>query len=238
MTLADADWADEAERIAAKPLPLRRESRLRFALGKYFDDVKDFDRAFTHYQRANELSKLYAAQHDREQVAREFDRIIERYDRRWVGRGRVTANISSRPVFIVGMPRSGTTLTEHMLAAHPAVFGAGELSFWVGASRKYESMPLSEETEAGALNHMANRYLSLLHDQNVDALRVVDKMPANFQCLGLIHAALPNARIIHIRRNPIDTCLSIYFQDFNRTHTYANGPGGTSRITTPNTSGS
>jgi tetratricopeptide (TPR) repeat protein len=222
MTAGDAAWAIEAQRIAAKPLPLRREAHLRFAIGKYFDDVKDFDQAFIHYRRANELSKLYAPKHDRQQVAREFDRIIELQDRFWVDNASAAANPSSRPVLVVGMPRSGTTLTEQILSAHPGVFGAGEVSFWLGASTKFLSVQSDEGEVAGIINQLASAYLRLLNDQSADALRVVDKMPGNFQCLGLIRAALPNARIIHLQRNPIDTCLSIYFHDFNLTHTYAN----------------
>jgi hypothetical protein len=120
------------------------------------------------------------------------------------------------------MPRSGTTLTEQILAAHPSVFGAGEIPFWVPASTKYAAAPLHEDAAAAVIDRLGSDYLRLLTDTSAEALRVVDKMPANFKCLGLIHAAFPNARIIHMLRHPIDTCLSIYFQDFNATHTYAN----------------
>jgi hypothetical protein len=135
---------------------------------------------------------------------------------------RVNPSASALAVFIIGMPRSGTTLAEQILASHPAVFGAGELRFWTTAAATYDPAALNGELSDGTLCKLADDYLELLEKLSAQALRVVDKMPANFLALGLIHAALPNARFIHIRRNPIDTCLSIYFQNLNSAHTYAN----------------
>jgi LPS sulfotransferase NodH len=144
------------------------------------------------------------------------------YDQDWLRGARSEGNESTRPVFIVGMPRSGTTLTEQILASHPGVFGAGELRFWHGASVKYESQVLRGAEGHEAIAAAADQYLQLLSSLSADASRVIDKMPANFMNLGLIHAAFPNARIIHMQRNPLDTGLSIYFQIFSNTHTYAN----------------
>jgi len=112
------------------------------------------------------------------------------------------------------MWRSGTTLAEQILASHPAVFGAGEAAFWKAAAVRYEQgCPLAE---------LGGQYVALLDRLSPPtAERVIDKMPANFLHLGLIHAGLPHARIIHMRRHPLDTCLSIYFQDFTHGHPYA-----------------
>jgi len=120
------------------------------------------------------------------------------------------------------MLRSGTTLAEQILASHPAVYGAGELTFWNTAWATYQSSALNDKGSAGILRKLAEDYLQLLDGLSGDALRVVDKMPTNFAFLGLIHAALPNARIIHMQRNPIDVCLSIYFQHFEAAVSYAN----------------
>jgi tetratricopeptide (TPR) repeat protein len=221
MTRADAAWLAQAQRIAdQRPAP-RKEIQLRYAIGKYFDDVKDFEQAFINFQRANELTKLHRAQHDRLHLTQIVDGITQSYDTAWFEKARMHALESALPVFIVGMLRSGTTLAEQILASHPAVFAAGELTYWNSAAAAYQAS--SSEHEASAmLRKRADDYLLLLRGLADGARRIVDKMPTNFAFLGLIHAALPNARIIHMRRNPIDTCLSIYFQHFEATVSYAN----------------
>jgi len=222
MTPSDAVWLAQAQRIAGGPLPIGREIPLRYAIGKYFDDVKDFEQAFVNFQRANELTKLRRAQHDRRQLTEVVDRITQSDSPIWLRETRTHALESARPVFIVGMLRSGTTLAEQILASHPDVFAAGELTYWNTASAAYRSSALEAPASGTLLRKLAGGYLRLLEDLSVDAPRVVDKMPTNFAFLGLIHAALPNARIIHMRRNPIDTCLSIYFQHFEAAVSYAN----------------
>jgi tetratricopeptide (TPR) repeat protein len=225
MTKDDADWLATAERMTLLPLPPRQESNLHYSIGKYHDDVGDFERAFARYRHANEVSSRYSGGHDRQSVTREFDRIIEFFDRRWLDAAPRDANPSQRPVFVVGMPRSGTTLAEQILAAHPAVFGAGEQPFWTSLLPPYVNSPPAPDIAQRILVKLGNDYLRSMEDQSMDALRVVDKMPANYKCLALLFATLPNARIIHMSRSPLDTCLSIYFQDFAVTHTYANDLG-------------
>ena len=222
MTSDDSAWIKEAQRIAQRPLRPRDEAHLRYAMGKFFDDVQDYEQAFVSYRRANEIAKAYSPPHDRQHLARTFEFTTRLYDREWLDRAKVTSNSSSRPIFIVGMPRSGTSLAEQILASHPAVFGAGELSFWKTASLQVGSAALESGFDGSVLAKLADEYLQLLTGLSLDASRVVDKMPANFAHLGMIHAALPNARFIHMRRNPIDTCLSIYFQNFHVAHSYAN----------------
>jgi tetratricopeptide (TPR) repeat protein len=222
MTHADEAWLVQALRIAGRGLPPRQEIALRYAIGKYFDDVQDFDQAFTNFHRANELTKLRRAPHDREQLTNIVDLIIRTYTAGWVNRPRPHTLESRRPVFIVGMLRSGTSLAEQILASHPAVFGAGELTFWSSAFASYQLSALSAQASDTVLPRMATDYLQLLQSLSGDAVRVVDKMPTNFPFLGMIHAALPNARFIHLQRNPADTCLSVYFQHFETTVSYAN----------------
>jgi tetratricopeptide (TPR) repeat protein len=222
MSQSDAAWLEQAQRIAGRSLPARREIPLRYAIGKYFDDVKDFDRAFINFRRANELTKLRRAKHDRLQLTQVVDLITQSHDPTWLKETRINAHESARPVFIVGMLRSGTTLAEQILASHPDVFAAGELTYWNTASAAYQSSAHGDPGNGTLLRKLADDYLRLLDDLSNDALRMIDKMPTNFAFLGLIHAALPNARIIHMRRNPIDTCLSIYFQHFETAVSYAN----------------
>jgi tetratricopeptide (TPR) repeat protein len=218
----DAAWLAAVQRLLGKSVGVGQEINLRYALGKYFDDVQDFDNAFSSYRLANELKKRSAQKYDGARLARRVDRIIALYDADWLRMARAQGHESRRPVFIVGMPRSGTTLTEQILASHPEAFGCGELRFWHTARVDYESAALRGAEGRGALLTAAEKYLSLLASFSADASRVIDKMPANFMNLGLIHAAFPQARILHMRRNPLDTGLSIYFQIFSNTHLYAN----------------
>jgi tetratricopeptide (TPR) repeat protein len=218
----DAAWLAAAQRLLGKSASLGQEINLRYALGKYFDDVQDFDNAFSSYRLANELKKRSAPKYDGVRLARRVDQIITLYNADWLRGARAQSNESRRPVFIVGMPRSGTTLTEQILASHPEAFGCGELRFWHAACVDYESSVLRGAEGRGAIPAAAEKYLSLLASFSADAARVIDKMPANFMNLGLIHAAFPHARILHMRRNPLDTGLSIYFQIFSNTHLYAN----------------
>jgi tetratricopeptide (TPR) repeat protein len=229
MTAADGEWLATAERLLAAPSPARRELPLRYAIAKYFDDLRDFDRAFAHYRRANVLSAQCAPPHDREALTRTVDLIIRSQDRSWMERKRSAEDFSERPVFIVGMLRSGTTLAEQILASHPAIFGAGELSFFgaqsaasfANAAAAHSALDFSD----AELHRLAASYLDLLQRLSSGAARVIDKFPANFFLLGLIHAVLPRARIIHMQRDPRDTCLSIYFQQFEAANTYANDLG-------------
>ena len=124
-TPADAPWLKRAEEIAGAGLTTIDESTLRFAIGKHCDDVGDFTRAFRSYQRANELHKQRAAPYDREERSRFIDDFVSTYTTEALARPRAGASDSARPVFVVGMPRSGTSLVEQIIASHPAAHGAG-----------------------------------------------------------------------------------------------------------------
>jgi tetratricopeptide (TPR) repeat protein len=220
MTAVDTDWLAGAERVLANGIEVRHEVPLRYAMGKYFDDLQEFERAFDHYRRANDLAKSCRAPHDRELLTRDVGILIDSYDADWVRRVQSTAT-STRPVFIVGMPRSGTSLADQILCSHGAVAGIGEQLFWNTVSGTQDATTLGQD--GGRLLHaLADDYLALLAQAPAAARRVIDKLPGNFFTLGMIHAALPNARIIHLTRDSVDTCLSIYFQHFNLSHPYAN----------------
>lgn len=221
MTREDTRWLRDAEALLANQLPLRQEVGLRYALGKYFDDLGEYDRAFEQYRCANELTKRQGLRYDRAKLTARVDQILRDFD----AAQRSTqerASLSEIPVFIVGMPRSGTSLTEQILASHPHVFGAGEIPFWNTAYESYRSAERQDGRAAIRLADLARDYLAQLASINATSPRVVDKMPANFMYAGLIHIAFPRARIIHMRRHPLDTCLSIYFQNFFNIGPYTN----------------
>jgi tetratricopeptide (TPR) repeat protein len=225
MTAADAAWAESAESLLAQPMPVMHEIGLHYSLGKYYDDVKRYDDAFAQYRLANELSRRLGPDYDAAKLDRYVAGIARTFDATFMQRTQTRAAVgrSDAPILIIGMPRSGTSLAEQILASHPAVFGAGEVAFWNAAYHEYQDHERGGVDGAAAiLARMADEYLGLLASISGGAPRIVDKLPANFLYAGMIHAALPNARIIHMRRHPIDTCLSIYFQNFFNIGPYAN----------------
>ena len=222
MTAADTGWLRGVEALLARRPPLANEIGLRYALGKYFDDLRRYDEAFAQYRQANELTKHIRSPYDGEQLTRHVDRLIATFDAAVVRARPGRGASSERFVFVTGMPRSGTSLAEQILASHPAVFGAGEVAFWDRAFRMRANVDFSGAGGAAAIDGVASDYLARMQDAGPEALRVIDKLPANFLYAGLIHAAFPRARIIHMRRHPLDTCLSIYFQNFFHGGAYAN----------------
>jgi len=214
MTPADSAWLKRAEEIAASGLAPPDECTLRFAMGKYCDDVGDFARAFRNYQRANELHRMRAQPYDREVHARFVDDLVKIYTPEALARPQGGASDSERPVFVVGMPRSGTSLVEQIIASHPAAHGAGELEFWLTAVRKHETAIRQSLPSESLRGKLASDYLRVLASHSREATRVIDKAPINSDYLGLVHSAFPRARFIYLRRDPIDSCLSCYFQQF------------------------
>jgi tetratricopeptide (TPR) repeat protein len=215
MTSADSAWLKGAEEIAASGLTPADEATMRFAIGKYYDDVGDFARAFRSYQRGNELHKLRAPPYDRDAHRSFVDDMIRVYSRESLAEVHAGASDSAQPVFVTGMMRSGTSLVEQIIASHPSASGAGELSFWTAAVGKRETTLRREPPGERLSRQLAKEYLGVLKGQFPDALRVVDKATVNSDHLGVIHAVLPNARMLYLQRDPIDTCLSCYFQQFS-----------------------
>ncbi len=215
MTSADGDWLKGAEEIAGSGISLWEEAELRFAIGKHRDDIGDFERAFQNYKRGNELMKTVSPKYDRQAHSRFADDMIRSHTQQalqTVGSG---GSASIKPIFVVGMPRSGTSLTEQIIASHPAAKGAGEPEFWLDAARAQQSDIRLGILGEPARKKLAEEYLRVLERSCPDAPRIVDKTPTNSDYLGFMHSVLPNARIIHMRRDPIDTCLSCYFQHFS-----------------------
>ena len=170
------------------------------------------------YDDGNALKAASSARFDRAALARRYDETIACATAETLGRA---ARASARPrrpgddlpVLIVGMPRSGTTLTEQILSSHPEVAAAGEQTFWTSHRQNLRLSPAGAP-DGEALTKAADDYLARLRSYGPNARRVTDKMPKNFEMLAQVRLAFPEARIIHCRRHPIDTCLSNYFSYF------------------------
>ena len=223
-TYADGDShlaAMRASMEAGDGLSRTGRMRLSFALAKAYDDLGRYDEAFACLEEGGRL-KRQANGYDEAATLGAFDRIRTTFDTRLMARK--SAVRSALPVFIIGMPRSGTTLVEQILASHPAVYGGGELGDVdrlvgelpgaVGQSRFQYPEDATFLTTAD-LEKLGKAYADGQRARAGRAERATDKMPANFLFLGLIHMALPNARVIHVMRDPRDTCLSCYSKLFS-----------------------
>jgi tetratricopeptide (TPR) repeat protein len=192
-----------------------------FALGKLLDDADRYDEAFTRYSEANLLAKQSKAKKgerfDPETFGAQVKQMVEPLTREFFEQRRDWGEPSELPVFIVGMPRSGTTLVQQIAASHPQVHGAGELPDIHEIAKSFGgtdvlSIPLG--WKPGPVKEAAQRHLRRLQAINADACRIIDKMPRNVYRVGLIALLFPGARIIQCRRDARDNCLSYYFQLF------------------------
>jgi tetratricopeptide (TPR) repeat protein len=192
---------------------------VHFALGKALDDCKDYDQAFFHYDKGNALRRR-ELQFDADEVERQFDRLIEWFSPELMERLSQKGSSKPQPLFIVGMPRSGTTLLEQVLCAHPDVGTAGELRDLARIARnvaRSNEKPWPEciaGASSSSLKTMASEYLANLESRAPGSARVIDKMPQNFLHVGFAALLFPDATVVHCSRDPLDTCLSNYFQIF------------------------
>jgi len=223
MSAGNAGWLSIALNITSQtgsPLSVQDATGMQFAIGKYFDDTGQYDLAFAAYRQGNMLKRQREGELDHAGFTQMVDALIAAYSREGASKSQQGASLSERPILIVGMPRSGTSLIEQIIASHPDAIGAGELFFWDTQARANWEAVISGHYAPGMLAGIADAYEQLLQQHSPVALRIIDKMPHNFIRLGLIGAAFPQAKIIHAQRNPVDTCLSIYFQNLGRYHSY------------------
>jgi tetratricopeptide (TPR) repeat protein len=223
----DPEIAEMKQALEREELPDEVRGNLHFSLGKVYNDCKQYDQAFRHYLSGNHIRRQSVEYHrDRQQEY--IDRLISFFDHTLFADRTYPGLESDLPIFIVGMPRSGTTLTEQILSSHPQVFGAGELGdmnrilhHLVRLAGKDSEYPDAlKNLDAEVLDAVGNRFLDNLRAYDPDVRHVTDKMPHNFMHLGLIAYLLPKARIVHCRRNPLDNCISIFFQNFKGEHAY------------------
>jgi tetratricopeptide (TPR) repeat protein len=187
---------------------------LRFALGKAWMDAGDAERAFHHLNIGNRQQRETFA-YDAAATSRWLESIPAQFPPALFERLAGAGAPASTPVFVLGMPRSGTTLIEQILASHPQVHGAGELGALHRLAEGHGGIPgVATGLTAQAALAMGQAYLAEVQALAAGKARVVDKMPSNFILAGLIPLILPGARIVHVRRDPVDTCLSGYTKLF------------------------
>ncbi len=205
-------------------LSMKEEIRYYFALGKAREDIKDYQGAFAAYKKGNNLQHtmspdneakaLETANQIKELFTREFFDKFDNFKQN---------NQDKTPLFIVGMPRSGTSLIEQILASHPEVYGAGELSDLNEVIQNKISIEdeelftiMAKNLSEDEFQQMGQEYLRRVWQLAPNAAVITDKMPANFFYIGMIHLMLPGAKIIHSMRNPMDSCFSCFSRLFNK----------------------
>jgi hypothetical protein len=211
----------EAALAQSDTLTEERRMQLSFAAAKAYDDLKRFDEGFPLLLTGNSL-KRKTVEYDEKTVLAYFDRIRNVLTADVVRDKSGGGSASTMPIFVLGMPRSGTTLVEQILASHPRVKGGGELkdmSDTVNSVRSKDgtSVPFPEFLPVANLAEIARigeAYVAKLMRRAPGAERITDKMPSNFYFLGLIHLALPGAKVIHSSRSPVDTCVSCFSKLF------------------------
>jgi tetratricopeptide (TPR) repeat protein len=219
----DASWISQARDIAesdqVRPEP---RARVSIALAHHYDRTGRYDEAFRFLERGNSLLRAQRP-YDVARFGEAIDRLIEVFTAEQIRdlQSRFSSP-SDRPIFIVGMPRSGTTLVEQMLGSHSQVEAGGELSTMLNVAARVRGLVASgadypygvRQLDSRGLDDLAQIYLRRLERVSPTAPRVTDKLPFNFMHVGLIAALFPRATIVHCKRDPLDTCVSCYFTSF------------------------
>lgn len=216
---AQLDSAREA--LTQDNLSSNTRLRLEHALGKHYEQARDYDIAFQHFRNSNEVKKASVRPFEINSYSNEFDKLIEFYTAEKIEQLARFGSQDERPVFVVGLPRTGTSLTEQILSSHSAVHGAGELSYMGSIADQVNSS--ADAGDVGnltsrassltqeSIGHLSKRYLDGLAKKSPESsTRVVDKYPINYVHLGLISILFPKAKIIHCQREPLDVAISCY----------------------------
>ncbi len=211
--------------LSSNALSDAQQTQLHFGLAHYFDRRQQYDQAFTHISAANATRHRWYP-FDSDKFSSVVDELMRVFSKQSLGSVPVPGVRDSRPIFIVGMPRSGTTLVEQILASHSQIAAGGELPTLTNIATEISKAPDGYPRaifglDTSTLSRLAAQYLNKLTSISAHALRVTDKMPFNFLHLGLVAALFPDARIIHCRRDPLDTCTSCHFTTFNKNLQFA-----------------
>lgn len=212
----------EMERLFQdKDLNNEQRMLLAFGLAKAYEDSKKYERSFDYLSVGNKL-KRETFSYSEEETAAAFERIKEVFNKSFVSTDLKLDVPNNNPIFILGMPRSGTSLVEQIVASHSSVYGAGELPYVrqilnhiSNSSDIFETLRHIRDNCGTTAAILGNEYIKRTHQLSALAKHITDKMPINFMWLGIIHLALPNAKIIHCKRDPMDNCYSIFKNLFN-----------------------
>ncbi|MFI4986873.1 MAG: tetratricopeptide repeat protein [Alphaproteobacteria bacterium] len=221
---SEAGRARLKETLASRRLTSGDRVSLHLALGRLADESGDYDAAFADYERGNAIRAAQQG-YDHATMVRHVEALMRVFDRDLFASHAALGAASERPILVLGMPRSGTTLIEQILASQPLVHGSGELAASGLLIDGLASLPAARAAgkaypeavrliDRGSAELLAGRYLEAIGRGAGDAKHVTDKLPFNFLRVGILAFLLPRARIIHATRDPFDTCLSCYFQDF------------------------
>ncbi len=228
-TTNDNDYISSVKKLLAEDkLSTQEKIKLNFALGKIHDDIADYQTAFRYYQTGNSLK--YQG-YNIEQFSQYVDQLVSTYT------PEVMTKLTSRQekkslkkfIFIVGMPRSGTTLIEQVISRHQAVFSAGEIGFIGNIVDELPEIMQSKQNYPNCVNHITHNHIAIISSavyreikkMNIPEFNITDKSPTNFLHIGLIKILFPESIIIHCNRNPLDTALSCFFQNFEKQHQYS-----------------
>jgi len=207
---------------------IQDQIKLNFTMAKAMEDAGHTDRSFIAYAEGNLLNKQMAC-FDEDEAFRIFQNKHRIFNNQFLNscavvQNEVPENKDDRiPIFVVGMPKSGSTLIEQILSGQRGVFGAGEIGIMNDIERKANVLLQSKNTRyvLSGLRKLGQEYLDRVWEHSPDALYIIDKLLGNFQNIGLIHLMLPNARIIHSMRDPVETCFSCFTQQFSSGHLYS-----------------
>ena len=186
---------------------------LSFGLGKAFNDTKNYEKSFKYIQEANNLRKKELG-YNVEKNINLFKNLKNFFQEPLFNKFKNCGSLNSTPIFIVGMPRSGTTLVEQILSSHPKVHGGGELVILENIISKYFSLNNFVNLNPLKIKNIANEYVKTIRKLSQKSTFITNKLPLNFLWIGLIKICLPNSKIIHCIRNNKDTCLSIFKTHF------------------------
>ncbi len=229
---SDADIADMLSRVTTEGGGADDQSHIAFALGKAYEDNKDYEQSFKYYNRGNNIRGINHVYHAKLNI---YDSVrqIKTFDKAYFEARKDIGCLAKDPIFIIGLPRAGSTLIEQILSSHSQVEGTAELTDIIALARKLGGAKRMEgATKYPEILHdlteedykeLGESYIETTQVQRHGTPYFIDKMPNNFQHIGLIHSILPNAKIIDARRHPMAGCFAGFKQLFARGQTFTYG---------------